>query len=171
MTTSIKITKNSSLNPPQDSSVYEKVPTISDPLSTAGWIKSNTGESSAINYNYRFDLYIRRRNLWEMMSGNDDISKISSAKSLNTNEKIPDKSNTFPTNPGSVSNPSMGMHKCDLTPSDWVPASEALPVLSSFVNYPSLAAIRTNKPVIVIAYNSEWFYCDPKNESDRHMLT
>ena len=51
---------------------------ISPAVKTSGWKQFNTGESSEIDFNKRFDLYIRRRNLSKLMMQNDDILKKSS---------------------------------------------------------------------------------------------
>ena len=48
---------------------------ISPAVKTSGWKQLNTGESSEIDFNKRFDLYIRRRNLSKLMMQNDDILK------------------------------------------------------------------------------------------------
>ena len=36
---------------------------VSSSVTSNGWKRYSVGESSQINYNYRFDLYIRRRKL------------------------------------------------------------------------------------------------------------
>lgn len=51
---------------------------ISPAVKTSGWKQFNTGESSEIDFNKRFDLYIRIRNLSKLMMQNDDILKKSS---------------------------------------------------------------------------------------------
>lgn len=51
---------------------------VSSSVTSMGWKRYSAGESSEINYNYRFDLYIRRRKLSDLVSQNDDILKKSS---------------------------------------------------------------------------------------------
>ena len=51
---------------------------VSPAVRATGWKQFSTGESSEIDFNKRFDLYIRRRNLSELMMQNDDIFKKSS---------------------------------------------------------------------------------------------
>lgn len=126
-----------------------------------GWVRYSMGASQGINYNSRFDLYIRRRNLAELAAKND-VLKINTSKQQDfKNAETPHKIGVFDDFSGMVSKAPMGMHRCDLTPSRFlsvVRGGRTLPVLSDLSEYPSLAAVRSDKPVLVIAYDSEWYY-------------
>ena len=74
----------------------------------------------------------------------------------------------------------MGNPKKDLTPlktkskeqdRSVIRPGNNLPVLSSFSNYQSLSAIRPDSPALVISFDSEWYYQDPVNKSDRFLLS
>lgn len=123
----------------------------------SGWQKSNAGESSVIDYNDRFDLYIRRRNLQDLQSSNGDIPKIS--PSIN-----PEKPAVFKAS-DMVSYSTMGIPKDIVTP------SPTLPVLSDFGSYPSLVAARPDKPALVLAFDSEWFYIEWNGQKKREVLS
>ena len=134
---------------------------VSSSVTSMGWKRYSVGESSEINYNYRFDLYIRRRKLSDLLSQNDDILKKSSNVLEITTSENTSKIKGFKALPSVVSNTPMGNPQKDLTPSPILPitrGSENLPVLSGFSNYPSLAAARTESPALVIAFDSEWYY-------------
>ena len=154
--------------------------TISPAVKTSGWKQFSTGESSEIDFNKRFDFYIRRRNLSELMMQNDDILKKSSNEVDTVNRSKASKINGFETFPDTVSNPPMGNPKKDLTPlktkskeqdRSVIRPGNNLPVLSSFSNYQSLSAIRPDSPALVISFDSEWYYQDPVNKSDRILLS
>ena len=81
---------------------------ISPAVKTSGWKQFNTGESSEIDFNKRFDLYIRRRNLSKLMMQNDDILKKSSNVLEITNSENASKIKSFKALSGMVSNTSMG---------------------------------------------------------------
>ena len=80
---------------------------VSPAVKTSGWKQFNTGESEGINYNYRFNLYIRRRNLSELMMQNDVLLKNTSNEVDTTNRSKASKINGFDTFPDTVSNPPM----------------------------------------------------------------
>ena len=150
---------------------------ISALVPEAGWERHNAGESAVIDYNYRFDLYIRRRKLSEMVSRQNDGIKISSIGLKNSDTKtlgkIKDSDNTQ--EKGSFQ--TLGSHSVKLNPSRNLIApvtkgQDRLPVLSSFQDYLSLAAIRRDDPAIVIAFDSEWYYPDNDGHpGHRAMLT
>lgn len=147
---------------------------ISTYVTSSGWTRYNSGESSAINYNHRFDLYVRRRNLRNLLSTNDDISIKSSNVLENTNCETSIKLKGIETLSKAVSNAPMGLPQKDLTPSiisSITRGSENLPVLSDFSSYPSLAAVRTNTPAIVIAFDSEWYYMVENGQTYRNILS
>ena len=147
---------------------------VSSSITSMLWKRYSAGESSEINYNYRFDLYIRRRKLSDLMSKNDDILKKSSNVLEITNNKNPSKIKGSKELPGMVSNTPMGNPQKDLTPSPILPitrGSENLPVLSGFSNYPSLAAARTESPALVIAFDSEWYYMVNDGQTYRSILS
>ena len=147
---------------------------VSSSITSMGWKRYSAGESSEINYNDRFDLYIRRRKLSDLVSSNDDILKKSSnVLKITSNEnasKINASENFLPV----VSNAPMGNPQKDMTPSPILPitkGSEKLPVLSGFSNYPSLAAARTESPALVIAFDSEWYYLVVDGQTCRNILS
>ena len=116
---------------------------ISPVVKTSGWKQFSTGESSEIDFNKRFDLYIRRRNLSKLMMQNDDILKKSSNEVDTVNRSEASKINGFETFPDTVSNPPMGNPQKDLTPPKTkskepdrsvIKSGNNLPVLSSFSN-------------------------------------
>lgn len=148
--------------------------TVSSSVTSNGWKRYSAGESSEINYNYRFDLYIRKRKLADLVSQNDDILKISSnVLAITSSEKV-SKIKGCKALSGMVSKASMGNPQKDLTPSPLVPITrgyENLPVLSSFSNYPSLAATRTDSPALVIAFDSEWYYMVDDSKTHRIILS
>lgn len=105
---------------------------VSSAVVSKGWKKYSAGESSEIDYNYRFDLYIRRRNLSELLLRNDDITKKSSNISDSANRSEASKINRSGTFWNMVSNPPMGNPKKDMTPStirSVLSRSNSLPVL------------------------------------------
>lgn len=137
--------------------VFESLTAMETIAAEHGWQKSNVGESANIDYNHRFDLYIRRRNLGTLISGNGDIKKISPT----TESENPTVSSTF----DMVSNTTLGFPKAGLTP------SHNLPTLSDFGAYPSLVAARPNKPALIISFDSEWFYVCWDGQQKREVLS
>lgn len=147
---------------------------VSSSVTSMGWKRYSVGESSEINYNYRFDLYIRRRKLSDLVSQNDDILKKSSNVLEITSSENTSKIKGFQALPGVVSKDPMGNPQKDLTPSPILPitrGSDNLPVLSSFSNYPSLAAARPDSPALVIAFDSEWYYMVDDGQTYRSILS
>ena len=146
---------------------------ITKAVTYTGWKQYNVGNSSTIDFNYRFDLYIRRRPLSKLMSErNDDNFKNSSNKNQASDYKKACKYNIFQASQIMVSNPSMGNPQKDLTLSTIAPIisrNEKLPVLSHFSNYPSLHAIRTGIHALVISFDSEWYY--PYGQTKRSILS
>ena len=147
---------------------------VSSAVTSSGWKRYSVGQSSEIDYNYRFDLYIRRRNLSELVSKNDDISKKSSNVLESTNNEEPNKSKASSELSTLVSKAPMGIPQKDLTPSlisRITKDNEKLPVLSGFSNYPSLAAARPDSPALVIAFDSEWYYLVDDGQTYRSILS
>ena len=147
---------------------------VSSSVTSNGWKRYSVGESSQINYNYRFDLYIRKRKLSDWVSKNDDILKKSSNVLEITNRENTSKIQDFKTFPGVVSNAPMGIPQKTLTPSPLLPitrGSEKLPVLSGFSNYPSLEATRLIVQLFVIAFDSEWYYIVDDGQTYRSILS
>lgn len=147
---------------------------IASSVAATGWKRYSVGESAEVNYNYRFDLYIRRRKLADLVSENDDISKISSNVLEGNNREKPRKISTSDHSTTMVSNATMGNPKKDLTPSPIsrvTRKSENLPVLSDFGNYPSLASARTESPALVIGFDSEWYYLSEDGHTFRSLLS
>lgn len=113
-------------------------------LKETGWVHHDLGSfrSSGQTKNLKgYEVFIREAKI-------DDFLK----KSSNGCLKNPVNMRVC----GTGSNLPMGKHKRDMT---LTPNSEnltSLATLSSFDNYPSLRAIRPDKPCILIAYDSEW---------------
>ena len=128
---------------------------IKKQVTKTGWKKYDVGSTSNIDYNYRFDLYIRARRLAAIKQSNGDIQEKSPTQA---SLKL-DNSNTS----NMVSNASMGFPKQYLTP------SENLPVLSDFSKYASLLAARPTTSALVIGFDSEWYY--PNNSVERIVIT
>ncbi|MCR5311189.1 MAG: DUF4268 domain-containing protein [Lachnospiraceae bacterium] len=130
-----------------------------DPLTAQGWVRDSLGyfrSSGRIKEKEGFQLYTRRRNLAEFI---DAFSKKSSkgAREDARNNGLPVAGSSSP----------MAREKSSLTPigeaEEESPSSQTendtsrkLPVLSSFSDYPSLMAARTNKPSLCIGFDSEW---------------
>ena len=136
--------------------VFQNLPRLRSIIETDGWKKLNTGTTSQINYNYRFDLYVRERKLAEITQTGDD-SEISpmTVSEKTCKYKVSKK----------VSNHPMGLPTSILTPSN------ELPVLSHFGNYPSLVAIRKNAPALVISFDSEWVEVSTSTDTRREVLS
>lgn len=128
---------------------------IKKQVTKTGWKKYDVGSTSSIDYNYRFDLYIRARRLAAIKQSDGDIQEKSPTQ---VSLKL-DNSNTS----NMVSNASMGFPKQYLTP------SENLPVLSDFGKYDSLLAARPTTSALVIGFDSEWYY--PNNSMERIVIT
>lgn len=128
---------------------------IKKQVTKTGWKKYDVGSTSSIDYNYRFDLYIRARRLAAIKQSDGDIQEKSPTQ---VSLKL-DNSNTS----NMVSNASMGFPKRYLTP------SENLPVLSDFGKYDSLLAARPTTSALVIGFDSEWYY--PNNSMERIVIT
>ena len=54
-------------NQPKLVKVLESISDIEQDLRNDGWVKSDMGCSFRIDYNYRFDLYIRKRKLADVV--------------------------------------------------------------------------------------------------------
>lgn len=146
---------------------------IASKVKESGWRKYSAGETSAIDYNYIFDLYVRRRKLADLVSQNDDILKKSSKVIDITNYEKTSKIKGFRAVSSMVSKDPMGIPQKDLTPSPLlsiVKDREKLPVLSSFSKYPSLEAARPNSPALIIAFDSEWCYMVDDDTPDRRFI-
>lgn len=126
-------------------------------LASNGWKRSRLGHyrsNGQVKEKEGFLLYIRRRNLHGFVN---DFSKKSSSDTRET------PCNTGVSDEGST--PPMGSPEQKMTPSACIgnifPVSssaskEPLPALSSFQDYPSLMAVREDKPCLLIGYDSEW---------------
>lgn len=136
-------------------------------LSAHGWKQIKVGGSFRIDYDCRYQLFIRRRNLQnlthekqEKTNRNGDVSKMSPANTPETTGNT-DISSMESKNP-------MGSPSDQLTPS---PDKSLLPMLSDFEKYPSLRALRTTEESLVIAMDSEWYYPNNTETGDRMMLS
>ena len=147
---------------------------VSSSVTSTGWKRYSVGQSSEIDYNYRFDLYQRRRKLSDLVSQNGDILKKSPNVLGITSSENTSKINGLEPLSSMVSKDPMGNPQKDLTPSPIIPitkGSENLPMLSSFSNYPSLASARTDSPALVIAFDSEWYYMVDNGHLSRNILS
>jgi len=126
-------------------------------LTSQGWSEHPLGyyrSSGQIKEKNGFLLYIRRRNLQQLI---DNLSKKSSPEHLTT----PCKTGTFQkgsTSPMGSPEQKMTPSSCvnDISPTSCSSKREKLPALSSFQDYPSLRAVREDKPCLLIGYDSEW---------------
>ena len=143
-------------------------------LEKNGWRNVSMGRTTQINYDARFTLLVRERNLKELIEQrskekNDEISKNSSKDDFEQKPKNADKMGAFEECHSAVSNRPMVMPKEDLTPSERLvenltPAENRKTVsddcfqlnLSKFDQFPSLAAIRSEEDAIMIACDTEW---------------
>lgn len=136
-------TKLNLLNLKINTIIYQE--TLSQILKTNGWVEHSLGQyrsNGKIKEKKGFKLYIRTRSLKTFI---DDFSKKASSSKSAKPHKI--EGSTW----GSGS--PMGNPTGDLTPpSD----NESLPILSSFSEYTSLKAIATNRPCLLIGFDSEW---------------
>lgn len=147
-----------------------------NPLKAKGWNKESIGQyrsNGQIKDKEGFDLYIRRRNLKYFV---DTYSKKSSSSNCAKPHKnwvpstgssltmvTPEPKLTPSSSPAVVCDDDVG-NRFGSSKSDSI---ESLPVLSSFSEYPSLMAIRKDKPCLLIGYDSEW----ENLESGRDMLS
>ena len=140
-------------------------------LSNDGWRKVSVGQSQTIDYDYRFDLYIRIRNLseiYEKRQKNYDVflkntsNNVNEVNSANTH-KLRSSNGVFCL----VSNSTMGIpivvndtktKSVEHPLNNVLIPSEKLPVLSSIGKYVSIQSARSNEDALVIAYDSEWYY-------------
>ena len=140
-------------------------------LSNDGWRKVSVGQSQTIDYDYRFDLYIRIRNLseiYEKRQKNYDVflkntsNNVNEVNSANTH-KLRSSNDVFCL----VSNSTMGIpivvndtktKSVEHPLNNVLIPSEKLPILSSIGNYVSIQSARSNEDALVIAYDSEWYY-------------
>jgi len=160
---------------------YKKITDIiAASVPSAGWKRIDTGASAKIDYNYRFDLYMRRRNLaclvGQKEAQNDDLLKKSSNQTQSISPEKPVEIKASEHFPSTVSKGRMGGPNVGLTPSTSMllpvtRGNEHLPVLSNFSNYPSLTAIKSDSPALVIAYDSEWYYPTGDESDGRIVLT
>lgn len=106
-------------------------------------------------------LYVRKRKL-------DDFLKKSSENEKNCNEKNVAAQALFDCQ-SAGSNPTMGSPEANLTPSTMATAQHNTSAhkLDSFAEYKSLASARSDKPTLLIGFDSEW----ENTPSGRSLLT
>ena len=127
-------------------------------LKRDGWTKQSMGiyrsSGSTASYDRSFALYVKREKLEQVLCRRDAdyLKKCATTKS----EKCEDNSEI---NMGSIS--TGGCLSNEMTPK----GSSSLPSLAKFDLFPSLQAIRSDRPSIVIGFDSEW-YGQP-----RHMVS
>lgn len=140
-------------------------------LSKDGWRKVSVGQSQTIDYDYRFDLYIRVRNLskiYENRQKNHDVFLKNTSNNVNEIISVNSHKHRI-SNEASclVSNSTMGIpivvndtktKSVEHPLNNVLIPSEKLPVLSSIGNYVSIQSARSNEDALVIAYDSEWYY-------------
>ena len=147
---------------------------ISFEVAKDGWKQLDAGQSNSIDYNFRFDFFVRRRAFKDLVSTNGVLSQKKPKALLSTDRRRINNNATFRRFSPMVSNAPMGNPKKDLTPSPLAKVtagSDELPVLSGFSDYPSLAAARKKSPALVIAFDSEWQDPGEEASADREMLT
>lgn len=172
---------------------------LADSLYHNGWKKTSTGESRDIEFNYRFDLYMRRRKFIDIIPNvttkhpnqkpvtKDEMESrfgdkmesnfgavFESAPTTKFSENSQTLENTgFPGSKKMESFPSMGLPKGGMTP-NWErfvrEGERGLPELSGFMKYESLRAIRMDASSLTIGFDSEWFYPDGES-GDRLVLS
>lgn len=158
-------------------------------LKENGWQKVSMGRTTQINYDEIFHLFVRRRNLEELIeekkkNKNDETLENSSKEDLSQNTQTPDKTGAFEECHSAVSNRPMGVQKEDLTPSDRLvenltPAENRKAVsddcfrltLSKFDQFPSLAAIRSDEDALMIACDTEYAYEIVEGNNVRFLLS
>lgn len=147
---------------------------ISLEVAKDGWKQLDAGQSNSIDYNFRFDFFVRRRAFRDLVSTKGILSQKKPNALLPTDRrKLKNNAASRRISP-MVSNAPMGNPKKDLTPSPLAKVTagnDELPVLSGFSDYPSLAAARKKNPALVIAFDSEWQSSEDDESAGREMLT
>lgn len=131
----------------------EDLKNVTEQLLNTDWHKVQLGRTKNIDYNYRFDLFVRKRSVKEVIntSKNGDISKISPMK------KCLDTVNS--STQEMVSENTIGIYSNTLTPNC------NLPKLSSFDDFETLSKLKSNEDTLLIGYDSEWYTDDENNRS------
>lgn len=117
-------------------------------LEINGWIKSEVGHSETIDFSRNYELYIRKRPIAEVLPQTEPFRK---SEIRNTD---------YPANPHETRENAMGAEGGIGIHNTVLPPTAGLPDFSS---YPSLRAVQTGSPSLVIGYDSEWYNEDPRN--------
>ena len=124
-------------------------------LTGHGWVKQDAGHTQTIDFNKRFDIYVRTRNMYDVLKQNGVYQE---KTPIRQNEK-PLKS-TFESIVSDKGNATETSLTAPVTPNINQFNSELLPVLSKFSMYESLSSLQNNcADSLVIAYDSEWVKC------------
>ena len=147
-------------------------------LQSHGWKLSDTGHCHPHNFNEDYYLFIRSRNLGELIkSRNQDANfsqRTSICKSADTSHSVhenPVESNTNLTSRASLRNQNVNSESASVSPiAKMITAGcKDLPELSDFRSYPSLQNLSNKGTALVIGYDSEWIA--PEDCSTRTVLS
>ncbi len=123
-----------------------------------GWLKASMGvtERCRVNLNKWFDLYIRKRSLIELMPQKE----IQMTASLGDILRMSPKDKAEPPTNTEGSNGVIIPYGSPIDINDTVICKKEfpLPILSDFIKYQSLRALRTDRPSLVVGFDSEWYY-------------
>jgi len=117
-------------------------------LNENGWIKADVGHSETIDFNRNYELYIRKRPISDVLPTTDSFrkNKIRNADDIATPLEISEND--------TGARADIGIHNTDLPPTAGLP---------DFASYPSLRAVQTGSPSLVIGFDSEWYGENPRN--------
>ena len=138
---------------------------IAESLAGSGWVEVTAGKyrSGGQNKTYddRYALFVRRTNFDDFLKKSSKATLknpvISRLSGVGSKSPLQDPFQTPTPSPkgkgkGRVSGPDrVASSHAELVPSD------NLPVVFDFAKYPSIAAARSEKDSLIIAYDSEWF--------------
>lgn len=127
---------------------------IESSLKTSGWTKQSIGRSFRIDYDERFALYVRRRNLADLIVSNGEFVKMSPK----TKSKKSDKTRENPM----VSNPALKTEEDEMTPCH--------DARSKFIDYPSLQALSSQSDSLVICSDALWYTYDSDLDQCREIV-
>lgn len=124
--------------------VLKAVRCLESILIASGWTRRPIGRTFRIDYDERFALYARRRNLTDLIGSNGEFEKMSPK----TNSEKTDEIRKKPM----VSNPALKTEEEDMTPFH--------DTRSRFIDYPSLLALASQSDSLVIGYDALWYSYD-----------
>lgn len=120
-------------------------------LNENGWIKADVGHSETIDFNRNYELYIRKRPISDVLPATDSFRK----NKIRNADDIANPLEIRENDTGARAD--IGNHKNLLPPDIGLP---------NFSSYPSLKAVQTGAPSLVIGFDSEWY-----GENPRHILS